>query len=65
MIEHKNNLRMYKRNEAIVFRKTKELFGGLSNMVGGYPISINDINIRTIEALYQACRYQSHPEIQQ
>ncbi len=47
-----------------VFRKTKEAFGGLSNMAGGFPLEVNRIEIRTSEALYQACRFPQLPDIQ-
>ena len=33
-------------------------------MAGGFPLVVNDIPIRTSEALYQACRFPHHPEIQ-
>ena len=56
--------RMYDRRDSIVFRKTKELFGGLSNMASGYPLLINDTKILTSEALYQACRFPHMPDIQ-
>lgn len=55
----------YKRSEALVFHKTKEAFGDLSNMAAGYPIKINGTHILTSEALYQACRYPHLPDIQQ
>ena len=64
MFQH-NDFRQYNRHECIVFRKTDEKFGGLSNMAGGYPIVINDIHIRTSEAIYQACRYPHSKEIQE
>jgi ribA/ribD-fused uncharacterized protein len=54
----------YKRSECIVFLKTKEAFGDLSNMAAGYPININGIRILTSEALYQACRFPHLPEVQ-
>lgn len=57
-------IRTYKRSECITFRKTKEAFGGLSNMAAGYPLNINGIHIKTSEALYQACRFPHLPEIQ-
>lgn len=57
-------MRTYNRNECITFRKTKESFGGLSNMAGGYPIVVNGIHIRTSEALYQACRFPHLPDVQ-
>ncbi len=47
-----------------VFRKTKEKYGGFSNMSAGYPLLVNGIQIRTSEALYQACRFPDYPDIQ-
>lgn len=58
------NERTYFRKNVITFRKTKEAYGGLSNMAAGFFISINNIEIRSSEALYQALRYPNHPEIQ-
>jgi len=58
-------IRVYKRQEVITFRKTKEQFGGLSNMAGGYPLNVNGVEILTSEALYQACRFPHLPNIQQ
>ncbi len=55
---------IYRRSEVVIFRKTKEAFGGLSNMAAGFPIEINGIHIRTSEALYQACRFPHSEEIQ-
>lgn len=60
----KNNLRQYNINECVSFKKTNEVFGGLSNMAGGYPIVVNNIYIRTSEALYQAMRFPDYPAIQ-
>jgi len=42
----------YHRDECVVFLKTKEQFGGLSNMAGGYSLFVNGIRILTAEALY-------------
>ena len=55
----------YSRAKCIVFLKTKEAFGGLSNMAGGFPLLVNSIQILTSEALYQACRFPHLPAIQQ
>jgi predicted NAD-dependent protein-ADP-ribosyltransferase YbiA (DUF1768 family) len=55
----------YLATDSVVFKKTKEAFGGLSNMAAGYPIKINRVPILTSEALYQACRFPLLPEIQQ
>lgn len=57
-------IRKYRRSESAVFLKTKEKYGGLSNMAGGFPLKINGIDIRTSEALYQACRFPHIPEVQ-
>lgn len=65
MSENEKKKRTYTRSESIVFCKTKESFGGLSNMAGGYPLLVNGIHIRTTEALYQACRYPALPDVQQ
>jgi type I restriction enzyme, S subunit len=56
--------RTYTRRESVVFSKTKEAFGGLSNMAAGFPIRVNGVRILTSEALYQACRFPHLPHIQ-
>lgn len=65
-IDHPENslLRTYVRGEVVVVYKTKEDFGGLSNMASGYPLQINSVRILTTEALYQACRFPHLPEVQ-
>lgn len=57
-------VREYSRRNAIVFCKTKEAFGGLSNMAAGFPLRINGVLILTSEALYQACRFPHLPDVQ-
>lgn len=57
-------LRHYDRRTSVVFLKTKEAFGGLSNMASGFPIRLNGVRVLTSEALYQACRFPHRPEIQ-
>jgi putative DNA methylase len=59
-----SKIREYERSSSIVFLKTKEAFGGLSNMAGGFPLRVNGIRILTSEALYQACRFPHRPEVQ-
>ena len=54
----------YTFGQSTVFCKTKEQYGGLSNMAGGYPIRIGDDLIRTSEHLYQALKYTDYPEVQ-
>ena len=50
--------------ELAIFKKTHEQWGGYSNMASGYPLLINNLNIRSSEALYQALKYTEHPDIQ-
>ena len=61
-----SNRRMpeYNRGDSAVFLKTKEKYGGLSNMAGGFPLQVNGIPIYTSEALYQACRFPHLPAVQ-
>ena len=61
---HHYRMEEYRRDESVVFLKTKEKYGGLSNMAGGFPLQVNGIPIRTTEALYQACRFPHRPEVQ-
>src|SRR5262249_15310477 len=54
----------YQRGDCVVFCKTKEAFGGLSNMAAGDPLDVNGLDILTSEALYQACRFPQRPDVQ-
>jgi type I restriction enzyme S subunit len=58
------HVRVYDRRTSVVFLKTHEAFGGLSNMAGGFPLEVNGLRINTSEALYQACRFPHRPEVQ-
>lgn len=62
--EKNNKLREYLRSESVVVHKTKESFGGLSNMAAGFPLRINGFRVPTSEALYQACRFPDLPDVQ-
>ncbi len=63
--ESKDTLsRTYHRADVIVVYKTRDSFGGLSNMAAGYPLQINGTRVLTSEALYQACRFPHIPEVQ-
>jgi ribA/ribD-fused uncharacterized protein len=48
-----------------VFFKTRETFGELSNMAGGYPLAVSSLQIPSSEALYQACRFPHMPHVQE
>ena len=62
--DNEENFRTYHWADCVVFRKTKETYGGLSNMASGYPINIDGCRILTSEALYQACRFPHMPDVQ-
>jgi len=57
-------MRTFERDECAVFCKTREQYGGYSNMAAGFPLVVNGVDIRTSEALYQALRFPAHPEVQ-
>lgn len=55
---------LYRVADCVTFCKTREAFGGLSNMAAGFPITLNGVAIRTSEALYQAMRFPQRAEVQ-
>jgi ribA/ribD-fused uncharacterized protein len=61
---HNSSIRKYNASDSSVIYKTKDAFGGLSNMASGYPIQIYETCFKTSEALYQACKFPWHPDIQ-
>lgn len=54
----------YSRSGSVVFFKTDGTYGGLSNMCGGFPLSVNRVGIRNSESLYQSSRFPDHPDVQ-
>ncbi|WP_298943233.1 NADAR family protein [uncultured Psychromonas sp.] len=56
--------KQYDIRNVVSFKKTTEKWGELSNMCAGFPVLVNGIEIRTVEALYQACRYPLLPDVQ-
>lgn len=64
MVMSEPQIRTYHAKDVVRFRKTAEEFGGLSNMAPGYPIVVLGHQIRSSEALYQACRFPHLPEVQ-
>lgn len=59
------DVQIYDPAMSAAFGKTKEKYGGLSNMASGYPLVIEDVAVLSSEALYQACRFPDNPEVQQ
>jgi ribA/ribD-fused uncharacterized protein len=56
--------KIYKADECVVFRKTHEAFGGLSNMAAGYMVRVSDYHFDSSEHLYQMCRFPDYSDIQ-
>ena len=59
---------MYRKNEVCWFIKASDEFGCLSNMYQKdlqNKLVVNGLEYRSSEALYQACRFPDHPEIQE
>lgn len=61
---HDVQTRTYSRHASVVFRITKERFGGLSNMASGFPLEVSGVRVWSSEALYQACRFPHLPDVQ-
>ncbi len=55
----------YDPKNSIVICRNRDPYGGLLNMHGGYQMGVNEVNIRSVEALYQILRYPNLPEVQQ
>ena len=56
---------IYNISQCCVFYKTIEANGSLSNMAAKFNLVVNSIAILTSEALYQACRFPSRPDVQE
>lgn len=50
--------------DCVTFKRSREEFGGLSNMCGGYPMTLGTHHIRTVEHLYQPLRFPDNPKLQ-
>lgn len=51
-------------NECVAFSKTKEAFGGFSNMSMEYPLEVNGVVFPSSEHFYQCMKYVDYPEAQ-
>ena len=57
--------REYRADHCVAFRRNRDVYGGLSNMHTAYPLAVAGIHIRTVEHLYQVCRFPAYPKVQQ
>jgi ribA/ribD-fused uncharacterized protein len=51
-------------SDCVVFSKTKESFGGFSNMSPEFPITVGSLEFPTSEHFYQSMKYVDHPTVQ-
>jgi ribA/ribD-fused uncharacterized protein len=51
-------------SDCVVFSKTKESFGGFSNMSPEFPITVGSLEFPTSEHFYQSMKYVDHPSVQ-
>lgn len=56
---------LFKPSVCAVFFRTRDKWGGFSNMCAGFPLVVQAEQFRTSEALYQALRFPDHPDIQE
>ena len=64
-LSSETNMRVYDPAQSVIFFKTKDKWGELSNMAAGFPVYVNGVSFRTVEALYQVCKFPHQPDIQQ
>ncbi|EHE6926796.1 NADAR family protein [Vibrio cholerae] len=56
--------KQYDIRNVAAFKKTTDQWGSLSNMAAGFPVVVNGVAIKSVEALYQACRFPHLPDVQ-
>ena len=56
--------RRYNIDQVVTFAKVTGKYGGLSNMSSEFPMFVNEVCIRSVEALYQAMKFPLQPQIQ-
>ncbi|MDP2025613.1 NADAR family protein [Sulfuriferula sp.] len=54
----------YVKSDVVRLLNIDEVFDGLSNMSGEYPVLINGLRVLSSEHLYQALKFPDHPSIQ-
>lgn len=60
----KSPTRTYKTSDVVSFRRAKGTWGVFSNMASAYPLKINNLEIKSSEALYQALKFSNAPDVQ-
>lgn len=47
-----------------VFHRTRDKWGEFSNMHKGFPLQVGGLRVGSTEALYQACKFPDHEDVQ-
>lgn len=64
MIEINNEATIYTIGECAFFMRSRDRYGKLSNMTGGFPLEANQIMFQGPEGLYQALKFPHDPVFQ-
>ena len=54
----------YPSKNSTAFMRSRERYGKLSNMTGGFPLEVNGIKFQGSEGLYQALKFPKKPKFQ-
>ena len=54
----------YRSGSCAAFMRSREQYGKLSNMTGGFPLTVNDFVFQSPEGLYQALKFPGRPDLQ-
>lgn len=54
----------YHTGQCAPFKRSREKYGRLSNMTGGFPLAVNGLSFQSPEGLYQALKFQRNPVFQ-
>ena len=54
----------YTSRRSAAFMRTRAQYGNLSNMSGGFPLTVHDTTFQSPEGLYQALKFPTHPNLQ-
>ena len=56
--------RTYPQDTSAAFKRSKDQYGKLSNMTGGFSLTVNGLTFQSPEGLYQALKFPSNPQFQ-
>ena len=54
----------YRSTHCAAFMRSRERYGKLSNMTGGFPLTVNSLGFQSPEGLYQALKFPTRPDVQ-